>query len=84
VLTKVALGCGFATLMLSEFQTIAAFGAVTAFTLVVALLADVILLPALLAVAGYRVRDDAAAMSPREDAGRAEALAERPDVRGVA
>jgi predicted RND superfamily exporter protein len=84
VLTTVALGCGFSTLMLSEFQTIAAFGAGTAFTLVVALLADVILLPALLAVAGYRVRGDASAMRPREDAGRAEAVAERPDVRGVA
>ncbi|TFH22523.1 MAG: hypothetical protein E4H03_08230 [Myxococcales bacterium] len=57
VLTTVALGIGFSALMLSEFQSVAALGAAVAATLAVALIADVVLLPSLLALAGIRLRD---------------------------
>ena len=54
VLTTVCLSLGFSTLMLSEFESIQAMGAATAATMVIALSGDLILLPSMLAVAGYR------------------------------
>lgn len=55
ILTTVALGLGFGVLMLSEFQPVAMLGAATAITLAVALLCDLLLLPALLVWMGYDV-----------------------------
>jgi predicted RND superfamily exporter protein len=64
ILTTIALGLGFSSLTLSEFQSVTALGIATAITLVVALIADLLLLPSLLVFAGYRTvrsEDDAAA-----------------------
>lgn len=52
VFTSVVLALGFAVLMLSDFRPTARFGGLTALTVVVALAADLVLLPALLGVAG--------------------------------
>jgi predicted RND superfamily exporter protein len=54
VLTTVCLSVGFSTLMLSEFQTIQAMGAATSVTMLIAVAGDLILLPSMLVVAGYR------------------------------
>jgi predicted RND superfamily exporter protein len=64
LLTTIALGIGFAALTLSEFQSVAAFGLATGITLVIALLGDLILLPSLLVLIGYR-RSDEESGSPR-------------------
>jgi hypothetical protein len=53
LLTTLALGIGFSALTLSEFQTVRALGIATTATLVVALAADVLLLPSLLVLLGY-------------------------------
>lgn len=50
ILTTLSIGLGFLALLASEFQMIAAFGIATSLTLVVALLADLVLLPSLLKV----------------------------------
>jgi predicted RND superfamily exporter protein len=55
VLTTATISIGFAVLGASEFTLVRHFGLVTAFVMVVCLLADLLLLPALLA------RDAAAA-----------------------
>lgn len=55
VLTTVVLGSGMVTLMFSDFVATARFGGLTALTLGVALLADLIFLPALLLLV-YRGR----------------------------
>ena len=54
ILTTVCLSIGFSTLMLSQFQTIQAMGAATAATMLIAVSGDLILLPSMLAIAGYR------------------------------
>lgn len=64
VLTTVALGVGFAALTLSEFQSVIALGLVTVITLVIALLGDLILLPSLLVLIGYRRSDDESGERP--------------------
>jgi len=58
LLTTLALGVGFFTLVLSEFQTIRFFGIATAATLVIALVADILLLPSLLVLMGYPRADE--------------------------
>jgi len=60
ILTTLSLGIGFSALMLSEFQSIAAMGMATAVTLVVALVGDVVLLPSLLVLLGFRREKDLA------------------------
>ncbi len=57
VITTAALGVGFAALMLSEFESVVALGAAVTATLSVALVADLILLPSLLVLVGYRRHD---------------------------
>jgi predicted RND superfamily exporter protein len=65
ILTTLALGLGFSGLTLSEFQSVTALGIATAITLLVALVADLLLLPSLLVLAGYRtVRSEGDAASP--------------------
>jgi len=54
VLTTVCLSLGFSTLMLSQFETIQAMGAATAATMLIALSGDLVLLPSMLVLAGYR------------------------------
>lgn len=54
VLTTVCLSLGFSTLVLSQFETIRAMGAATAATMLIALSGDLVLLPSMLAIAGYR------------------------------
>lgn len=51
VFTSVVLGLGFAVLLLSDFRPTARFGGLTALTVVLALAADLTLLPALIRVA---------------------------------
>lgn len=63
ILTTIALGAGFSVLMMSEFQSVIALGAATVVTLMVALLADVLLLPSLLVLAGYRLGEVDAVVS---------------------
>ncbi len=53
LLTTLALGVGFSALMLSEFQTVRALGFATSVTLLIALVADVLLLPSLLVILGH-------------------------------
>jgi hypothetical protein len=53
ILTTVALGVGFSTLMLSAFESVAMLGAGTSIALVVALLSNILLLPSLLVLIGY-------------------------------
>jgi predicted RND superfamily exporter protein len=75
ILTTVALGIGFSAMMLSEFQSVVAFGAAVAGTLTIALVADVVLLPSLLALAGYAVTErttrDERGKAPRPTSGQA-------------
>jgi hypothetical protein len=76
ILTTIALGLGFSTLMLSEFQSVAALGMATSVTLIVALAGDVLLLPSLLALIGYEVGDtDEALTDSIGDEGMEEAAA---------
>lgn len=65
VLTTVALGAGFSTLLLSAFESVAMLGAGVAITLFVALLCDLFLLPSLLVLAGYPLTS-AASMRDRD------------------
>ena len=53
LLTTLALCAGFSALLASEFATVSVLGASVIATLLLALLADVLLLPSLLALAGY-------------------------------
>jgi predicted RND superfamily exporter protein len=53
ILTTLALGLGFSSLMFSEFRTIFTLGAMTAATLLLALICDLLLLPSLLTWIGY-------------------------------
>lgn len=55
--TTLAVGIGFLAIGLSEFQPVAYLGYATALTLVVALLADLILLPSLLVVFGWPLEE---------------------------
>ncbi len=59
VLTTAALGCGFAILALSEFVPVVHLGLAATLTLVIALLCDLLLLPSLLVLIGYRAADPA-------------------------
>jgi hypothetical protein len=54
VFTALVLALGFATLSLSEFRPTARFGELTALTIGVALLAELLLLPALVHVLAPR------------------------------
>ncbi len=53
LLTTLSLGLGFMALTLSEFQTVVILGSATTLTLIVALLADLLVLPSLLVCLGY-------------------------------
>ncbi|MDJ0849487.1 MAG: MMPL family transporter [Myxococcota bacterium] len=65
LLTTLALGLGFSALMLSEFAFITNLGAAVVATLVLAILADLVMLPALLVVTGCAtVRGDEASPAP--------------------
>ena len=55
MLTTLALSAGFSTLMLSDFQSVAILGKAITITLCVALLFDLLLLPSLLVLIGYRL-----------------------------
>jgi predicted RND superfamily exporter protein len=57
ILTTVSLALGFATLALSAFRPVAVLGVATSITLVAALAFDLLVLPSLLVLAGYRARD---------------------------
>ncbi len=54
LLTTLALGIGFCALAFSEFQTVRVLGIATSGTLVVALAADLLLLPSLLCLLGFQ------------------------------
>ena len=59
LLTTLALCAGFSALLASEFATVSVLGAAVIVTLLLALLADVLLLPSLLVLAGYpRTQED--------------------------
>ena len=53
MLTTVALCSGYAVLLASEFATVEVLGASVIATLLLALAADLVVLPSLLALAGY-------------------------------
>lgn len=59
IVTTLALGLGFFIIMASQFQVVAIFGIATSLTLFTALFADVLVLPSLLRLLGYRLQDDA-------------------------
>jgi len=54
MLTTVALCLGFSCLMLSEFESVVMLGLAATITLSVALLTDMLLLPSLLVIVGYK------------------------------
>jgi predicted RND superfamily exporter protein len=54
LITTAALVLGFSSLLLSAFQPLVLLGAATAVTLLVALLFDLLVLPSLLVLLGYR------------------------------
>lgn len=93
LLTTLALCAGFAALLASEFATVSVLGASVIATLVVALLADVLLLPSLLVLAGYartsadgvRLVEAAIAEETTADAfeGETDASASSPSGRGA-
>ena len=58
ILTSVSLGLGFSVLALSEFQPIMILGVATALTLSLALICNLLILPALLVLIGYPVYAD--------------------------
>lgn len=67
VMTTVALGTGFSVLALSEFVPVVHLGIAATLTLCVALLCDLLVLPSLLTLLGFRISDSDSAPQPGEE-----------------
>ena len=58
ILTTLSLGVGFLVLTMSQFGAVAIMGLATTLTLILALLADLIVLPSILVLFGWKLGED--------------------------